>query len=103
MIVDSLGGSAYGLKVSTGYPGGNAQSTASAGNLNDEHPRFVVQANGNGGVGTASPQALLHMDGAQDNQWGMIVNSLGGSAYGLKISTGYPGERPICVASAGNL
>src|SRR5262249_34580729 len=45
-----------------------------------------VGATGNVGLGISSPGARLHVHGGRNNEWGLIVSSAGGSAYGLKIN-----------------
>jgi hypothetical protein len=65
-------------------------------------PRLHVSGNGKVGIGTIRPQALLHVEGGQDHEWGMILSSTGGSASGLKINHGWHGHGfiPIFQANA---
>jgi hypothetical protein len=60
-----------------------------------------VDTKSNVGIGTAAPVARLHVDGGLNDQWGMILSSPGGSAYGLKINHGWFGnDIPIFQANA---
>jgi hypothetical protein len=60
-----------------------------------------VGATGNVGVGTSTPGARLHVNGGRNNEWGLIVSSAGGSAYGLKINHGWHGnDVPVLQANA---
>jgi hypothetical protein len=60
-----------------------------------------VGATGSVGVGTSTPGARLHVHGGRNNEWGLIVSSAGGSAYGLKINHGWHGnDVPVLQANA---
>jgi hypothetical protein len=66
MVVSSTGGgSSKGLKVKTGYQGHPTLPLfqASAGFGADEHQRFVIEANGNVGIGNQVPEAKLDIRG----------------------------------------
>jgi hypothetical protein len=123
MILSSPGGSARGLKISTAWYGHDDIPLLEVGALDGtrEVHRFVVNANGDGffyradgspsihldgnegqvGIGTKDPEARLHVHGGDNNKWGMILSSPGGSAHGLKISTAYHGHADIPLLQAG--
>lgn len=68
--------------------------------------RLSIKGDGQGkvGVGTVEPEGLLHVNGGRNHEWGTIISSGGGSAYGLKISTGWFGHAhiPLLQANAWN-
>ena len=64
--------------------------------------RLSIKGDGQGkvGIGTVEPEGLLHVNGGQNHEWGTIISSGGGSAYGLKISTGWFGHAHIPLFQA---
>jgi hypothetical protein len=62
-----------------------------------------VGIGGRVGIGTMKPEALLHVVGAENDRWGMILSSPGGSAHGLKISTAWRGHEHISLLEVGNI
>jgi hypothetical protein len=67
--------------------------------------RLSIKGDGQGkvGIGTVEPEALFHVNGGPNNEWGMILSSGGGSAYGLKISTAWFGHAHIPLLQANAL
>jgi hypothetical protein len=68
--------------------------------------RLSIKGDGQGkvGLGTVEPEGLLHVNGGRNHEWGTIISSGGGSAYGLKISTAWFGHAhiPLFQANAWN-
>jgi hypothetical protein len=64
--------------------------------------RLSIRGDGQGkvGIGTVEPESLLHIKGGGNHEWGTIISSGGGSAYGLKISTGWFGHAHIPLFQA---
>ena len=78
---------------------GRAASYGFVQSRNSE-PLALNPVGNNVGIGTAAPEARLHVRGGENNQWGMILSSSGGSAFGLKISHGWHGHAHIPIFQA---
>jgi hypothetical protein len=100
--------------VSLRQDGTSRWSVATVGNRGDfriyeddaSATRLSIKGDGQGkvGLGTVEPEGLLHVNGGRNHEWGTIISSGGGSAYGLKISTAWFGHAhiPLFQANAWN-
>ncbi|MCB9116244.1 MAG: hypothetical protein M9936_00350 [Caldilinea sp.] len=89
LVTSTGGGSAYGLKIKTAYQGHADVPLflASAGGGDDEYQRFVIEANGNVGVGVDLPEYKLDVGGRA-----RILGAGGNNSAGIWFSDTIPSQ-----------